>query len=316
MSENSQHEEASLKWAMIGNIFMGIAGVTASYLSNSDALLIDGLYSLVNFASALVAMKVAKNVQQMPNPEFPYGYYANESLYVLFRSLVLMGILLFACFGALDKIFHYLSGGEVPKIVLGPIITYSILMVAICFGLAATHHRNWLKTQKQSNILQTEKSAAIVDGFMSAGAGGALLAVTLLSGTFLEGIIPIADSILVLILCSTMLGTPASLFRKSMAEIQGKATDPELAQKTRDAIHQTIDPDRFELIDFNMTKLGRGYFCVSHIRPKDKVDVSELDTTRQAVTLCCQEIVGHPMSEVVFTSRTAFQSPDDPNERS
>ena len=38
---------------------MGIAGVTAAKLSNSDALLVDGLYSGVNFISAIIAGKVA-----------------------------------------------------------------------------------------------------------------------------------------------------------------------------------------------------------------------------------------------------------------
>ena len=34
---------------------MAVAGVVASFLSNSDALLVDGLYSGVNFVSAIIA---------------------------------------------------------------------------------------------------------------------------------------------------------------------------------------------------------------------------------------------------------------------
>lgn len=51
------------KWA---NLFMAGAGVTAAYLSRSDALLVDGLYSGVNFLSAIVAAKVGAAVTRPP----------------------------------------------------------------------------------------------------------------------------------------------------------------------------------------------------------------------------------------------------------
>lgn len=306
MVESHTIEARSLQVAMVGNVIMGIAGVSASYLSNSDALMIDGLYSMVNFASAIVAIKVARQVTQEPNPDFPYGYYANEALYVLFRSLVLLGILLFACFGALNKIMHYLNGGEVAEIKLGAIVIYSLLMVGICFGLAAVHHRNWLKTDKQSSILETERSAAIVDGFMSAGAGGALIGVTLLQGTFFDGIIPIADSILVLILCSTMLATPASLLRKSMHEIAGKASDSILVEQTENAIKLALENEAFEVIDFHMTKLGRSHFCMVHIYPNGAVNAQQLDAVRATVASVCDTHAGTNLSEVVFTAKKAF----------
>lgn len=291
---------------MWGNVVMGVAGVTTAYLSRSDALMIDGLYSLVNFVSAIIAMRVAKSVHRKPDATFPYGYYAHESLYVLFRSLVLLGILLFACFSSLNKIIFYVNGGEVTRVVMGPVLLYSFSMVLICFSLSFVHHRNWLKTGKQSDILQAEKSAGIADGFMSAGVGGALLGVGLLSGTFLEGMIPVADSVLVLVLCCFMLGTPASLLRKSMAEIAGKSSDPDLVKQTRHAIKSVVDSEQFELIDFNMTKLGRSHFCISHIHPKGNVTAAELDSVRAEVQQCCQSIIATPISEVVFTQYKAF----------
>ena len=47
------YEKRSLATGMWANLFMGAAGITAAQLSNSDALMVDGLYSGVNFISAI-----------------------------------------------------------------------------------------------------------------------------------------------------------------------------------------------------------------------------------------------------------------------
>lgn len=55
-------ERRSLEGGKWANLFMAVAGVAASLVSRSDALLVDGLYSGVNFASAVVAAKVGAAV--------------------------------------------------------------------------------------------------------------------------------------------------------------------------------------------------------------------------------------------------------------
>ncbi len=47
-------ERRSLNIGKWGNLFMGAAGVLAAWLSNSQALLVDGLFSLIGFASAVL----------------------------------------------------------------------------------------------------------------------------------------------------------------------------------------------------------------------------------------------------------------------
>ena len=268
---------------------------------------------MVNLASIVVAGYVAKQIARNPNPEFPYGFYANETLYVLFRSLVLLGILLFAVAGAADKIIQYARGGEVEAILCGPILIYSILMVTICFSLAWSYHRAWVRTDKKSEILAAERYASIIDGMMSAVAGVVLVGVQFLEGTALAGIIPIADSILVLVLCATAFGTPASLLRRSLDEITGKSCSGERLDEVQDAIREALSEDRFEnfeLIDFQMTKMGRSHYCIAHVLPYKEVKVDDLDAARATVVRTCQKVTGSAMAEVVFTSKTAFAEVD------
>ena len=179
-------EQRSLALAKWGNLFMCVAGVVAALASRSDALLVDGLYSGVNFLAAIVAAFVGRSILRAPDRQRPFGYEADEAIYVTFRSLTLLGIITFAAINAVIKITTYATGGAIPDLIFGPIQVYMVAMVATCAFLAFWHYRSWAKTGRQSDILKTESRAAIIDGVISAGAGSALLAVTFLTGTALE----------------------------------------------------------------------------------------------------------------------------------
>lgn len=308
MAQNDQHfEQRSLTIGMWANLVMGISGVVAAQLSNSEALLVDGLYSGVNFLSAIIAGKVAASVMRSPDHKSPFGYEADESLYVLFRSLVLLGILFFAGFSALNTIIHYARGGEVAELVHGPIIIYMSAMVFLCFGLAAIHGYNWKKTGKRSEILKTERLASIVDGYISAGAGGALLAVTFLEGTPAEVLIPISDAIVVLALATIMIAQPVGSFRSALREVAGRAVDEETTAKVRDRIEGVIDELPCELLEVAVTKLGRMHFVISFIKPTGSVTASDLDTLREELHESYADLFSQLRTEIVFTAEAPYK---------
>jgi len=301
-----QYEKRSLSLGMWANLLMGAAGITAAQLSNSDALMVDGLYSGVNFCSAIIAGRVAASLLKPADKRMPFGYDANEALYILFRSLVLLGILMFAGFNSLGKIITYINGGAVPELKFGPIAIYMVFMVAICTGLAAWHHHNWCKTGRRSEILLTEKTASFIDTVISAGAGGALLSVTLLRGTPAAVIIPVADAIIVIVLVLVMIKQPYNMLRGAVREVAGEAMDEEITAKTRERIEQTIKAVPCELLAVAVTKLGRTHFVITYVRPDDSVVAEDLDTFRKEVHASYEDLFGRVKSEVIYTAEKPF----------
>ncbi len=75
-------ERQSLQVGMGANLFMAVAGVVAAYASRSDALLVDGLYSGVNFVSAIIAARISASILRPADRMYPFGYDAYEALYV------------------------------------------------------------------------------------------------------------------------------------------------------------------------------------------------------------------------------------------
>ena len=57
------------KWA---NLFMGGSGIAAAYASHSDALLVDGLYSGVNFISAIIAARISASILRPADRWYPF----------------------------------------------------------------------------------------------------------------------------------------------------------------------------------------------------------------------------------------------------
>ncbi|MBE2259107.1 MAG: cation transporter [Candidatus Accumulibacter sp.] len=297
------------QWA---NLVMAVAGVSAAMLSRSDALLVDGLYSGVNFVSALIAARVARAVRRPADSRYPFGYDAYESLYVSFRALVLIGILVFALFASGEKILTYLSGGVVPALILGPILLYTVAMVVICGGLAWQFDRAWRRSGRCSDLLRTESRAAVVDGVLSAGAGAALLLTPLLIGTPAEGLVPIADALIVLVLQSVMLPQPLAMLRAALREVTGGAAEPESVTIARGHADEALRGRPFTLLDVAVIKSGRTHFVVLYVKPLSPVVGETLDQLREALTVAYASRGAAVRCEVVATASVPFWSAQPP----
>ena len=148
-------EQRSLNLAKWANLIMGAAGIVAAIGSHASALMLDGLFSGVNFLAAVLAARVAASIQQKPSSLRPFGYEIDEPMYVMFRSLVLTGVILVAGFGAAGKIIDYIGGASMMEVKLDWVVVYMVFMVVICAFMTFWHHRNWLATGRQSELLKT-----------------------------------------------------------------------------------------------------------------------------------------------------------------
>ncbi len=297
----SKIEKRSFTIARWANLVMAIAGVLTAWLSHADALLVDGLYSGVNFFSSLVAAKVGESVMRPSSKTRPFGYYVDEAIYISFRSMILLGILLFATVSAVSKILAYISGNEAPELSFGIIVVYSIAMLAICLGLAYTHHRNWLKTRKSSDILKTERQAAIIDGSISAGLGVAYALAPLLRGTSLKFLLPVTDSIVVLVLVLIIIKQPVTLFLDALSEIAGKGATPSVVSAIQDAVAESADPAEYQIVDIAASKLGRFHQAIVYLNPSHPVSAQAVDQLSLAIKDACIKRIGLIEMEVVLT---------------
>lgn len=311
---DSSIEIRSLQIGKWGNLVMAIAGVVTAYLSRSDAILVDGLFSGVNFASAIIAARVGAIVLLPPDREHPWGFEAYEAVYVMFRSLVLVGVTVFASFSAGAKILAYSFGEQVPELVLGPIVIYTLAMSLICFGLAAWHRVNWRRSGKQSEVLKIESNASSIDGCISLGAGAALIGTLFLVDTPLDFLIPITDAILVLILSLLIIRQPTTSMFKALRELTGGAASPDVSARIRETTADCQSEFPFEIVDIIITKIGRVYTVVPSLKPTTSICAEQVDELRARLQTAYHPFLDHVRVEVLVTARTVALQKDLSNQ--
>jgi len=270
-------ESSALRVGMAGNLTMGVAGVAASILSNSEALLVDGLFSLVGFFSAMVAIRVGRQSSAGADAERPFGYAIDEAVFTTFRALSLLGLVVFAFTSAVARIVAYMGGTTSAPVKFEIIGIYTLVICLICAGLWFNHHLSWKKTGKASDILKLEARAAAFDGAITGCAGAGFGIVFLLQGTSLAFIAPVGDSIIVIVLCLVASGIYWADFKSSLGEVLGASASKDVVAKVRLAVADIVAKYDVDLVDVAVLKAGRTFSTAVYINPKQAISGPEVD---------------------------------------
>lgn len=296
--EQEQRALSISKWV---NLFMGIAGVFAAYLSNSQALMVDGLFSLIGFTAAVLGVRVSAQANRGPDRLRPLGYAADESIYVTFRALSLLGLVAFAIFDSGLSIIDYATGGTIATLRYGPIIIYFLVICATCVGLALVHRIAWGRTGKHSEILRLEMRAAVFDGMMTFAAGAGLSVMPLLRGGPLGWLSPIGDSVIVLLLCSLLIGRYRAAFMAGLGELAGVSAAPKFVAAARRSIGPVLAEEGGTLVDFSLLKTGRAFQAQVYYDPGRPITAAKIDALTRRLDGALSTEFGRADSVVVVS---------------
>ena len=86
------------------------------------------------------------------------------------------------------------------------------------------------------------------------------MAAGFLSGTQFGFIVPVADAIIVLIMCVFIIRQPIDMFRASLGEVAGRSADPATVDKVKKGLQEFLEDRPFTMLEVAVTKLGRFYF--------------------------------------------------------
>ncbi|WP_170561721.1 cation transporter [Ruegeria sp. HKCCA5763] len=302
MQNEHASEQRALTISMIGTLLMGLAGIGAAILSNSQAILLDGLFSFVGFAAALFARRVIGRVQKAPDQIRPFGYGSEESIFTTFRALSLLGVVLFAIINALRSIGSYANGQLPPPLLFEPIAVYLAAILMTCLVLWLFHQRAWRKGGKRSDILKLEANAAAFDGAVTAAAGVGLFLVASIDDGPLAVVAPIGDSLIVLVLCSMAAIRYFADFRAGLAELAGVAAPKASYEMVLGVVKEPIASFGGKLVELLIVKAGRSHSIVVLFDPQRPVSAIEIDTLSDELEQSLRQKLKHANILTVVTS--------------
>jgi divalent metal cation (Fe/Co/Zn/Cd) transporter len=298
-------ETRALRLGTAGNVLGAMAAWVFYLRSGSEALLLDGLYTAVMAGASVIAGRVNRAALQPRSRAYPFGASGQEPLYVLFRTLVLLGIIAFALVSASGKIVTYLQGGSIAPIRLDGLGWYFSAMVLLNLWLWRVFVRSWSSSGRNSDMLRGMAISARFDALISAGTGVALLGSPLLLGTALAPVVPVADAVLVLLLSVALLGEPIGILKGAVAEAAGSSQS--IAEATHGdccmALKPLLKQQHCDLIELSMIRLGRSFTAVAYVNPTSAMTAMQIDELRLAVE---QQLVrtlqGPVLCEVIPTA--------------
>ncbi|MGL5020624.1 MAG: cation transporter [Mycoplasmatales bacterium] len=192
---------------------MAGAGLVFGTLANSSAILLDGSFSFVLFLTIFLGKYIQKHTSKPKNFEYPMGKSSLESLYVLFKILILIGLLMVSFSEALAVFLQYANGTYIEQEIIQfyANIYYIVKMsaFAISYGIYS-YYINLI--HDKSNVLRIDRKGTFLDGIITLAIMFGLFFLS-----FVPILAPIADSVVLFFLASYLL---FEMFRELSHEIQ------------------------------------------------------------------------------------------------
>lgn len=273
-------EQKALKIGNVLNLLMAVSGIIVFVFSNSKAVLIDGLFSLIQFISTLVAVKISKDLAMSRINQYPLGQYSKETLYVLFRSILIIVLLVTSVFSGINTITTFFNDPNlIPEIHLGFIIINGIVMTVLCFGLSILYKIYNKKIGNCSDVLKAEAMGANLDGIISAGTAIAFVFFNTIP--ILKPLLPISDAILVLLLSGFFAIQPIQLLINQTKILSYKRVDHKSEKNLILSLKSTFP---FLIIhDLFISKLGKFTEVYITLSLEGKFSIDELDDLRKKI---------------------------------
>jgi predicted Co/Zn/Cd cation transporter (cation efflux family) len=135
-------EQRSLRIYMFTMLGLAVLGFAVYSITRVSATQFDGVLSLINAGAAFIAARLAAAAVRPPDADNPYGRLALENLYALFRSLMILGVIVVGVVTNTVTVIEYLITREGSEPEFGLAALYTAVVALICLALKWTHDRN------------------------------------------------------------------------------------------------------------------------------------------------------------------------------
>jgi cation diffusion facilitator family transporter len=250
-------EQRILTFSIGVTVAVSVTGFVGGLLVGSQAILFDGVYSLVDVALTLVALAVLRLMGREGSPRFQYGYWHLEPMVEALGG----AIMALACIYALaNSIIGLTTGGHAVQ--AGPALIWASLLCMSNLGMAA-----FMRTRARrldSPLLWLDARAWLLSGLMSLAVVLAFAIALLLEGGKHARWIPFLDPLVLAAISVAVLPLPLRSTWKAMRDVLQVAPD------TLDAhVHAVMRAFVAErgFLDFtsHVAKIGRMRFVEIHI---------------------------------------------------
>lgn len=298
---DTAREQRILKFSIGVTVAVSAIGVLGGLLVGSQAILFDGIYSLVDFALTLVALSVVRLVAREGSPRFQYGYWHLEPMVEALGGAILSLACIYALANSIIGLSH---GGNEVKV--GAALGWAALLAAVDMVMAVWIGRH--ARQLHSGLLALDARAWLLTGWMSVAVVLAFLVTLTLYGGPRAHWIPYVDPLVLACISVVILPVPLRAAWRAMREVLQVAPDA-LDQRVQAVMQDFVAEHRFAGFTSHVAKIGRMQFIEIHVLTHPDADlgsIGQVDRLRDGIADRLQARDGRFWLTIDFTSDPAW----------
>jgi len=284
VEQKLETEKKGIKLVMLGDILMAALGLTLYYLTNSQAILMDGIYPFIDLVAALLTLRVVSLMAMQANQSQPFGYAIFEPVLNFIKGILILLLILFALYAAIEAI---LNGGRLIEADIA--VFYSIVASALGFALSYVLYR--MNKKAQSSLIDVDLKGWLIGAILSVAVGISFAVEIWMHSVGLTVWAMYTDPIVILVLIMLMLPMPIQILRDNGLQIIGRSGSSEMANTIEKHINKSIEHIDYEDMKLRYLKIGRMVYVQVYIQ------LDALAMREQGFDLFAQDVLREQMYE-------------------
>ena len=232
----------------LGALTFSVTGIFLGIISNSDMVLLDGLYAVLSLLISALSLFTSITIKKPNRESFPFGKYIFQPLTIVFNSSIL---LLLCVLSLISSIYAIMQGGRNINANIG--LFYGIFSLIGCGVICLLLSKN----RKKSDLIYAEMLQWLLDTFVSFGLVLGFILMFILKYTKFDWLIPYIDPFLVLIAGIILIVMPIRLLYKNGKEIISMSASEEVQYDIYNIVKKKNIEYNIRDEDIRISKMGQ-----------------------------------------------------------
>lgn len=269
-------EDKVLKLSLYGTVASVLFGLAFGWLTRSQIIIFDAVYSLVGLGISFISFLVYKIIDN-ENKNFKFNKYSLEPLVIIFSSIILLYMCIISIKGSMLDI---ISGGS--EVEVGLAIVFSIV------NLMFTAIIYYKIIKKGNNVKSQLIKSESIQWLMGVVTGvlfliGFILSLILVKTEY-SNYTRYIDSIMVIIASVSFIKAPIDMIISSLKEVLGYKVPKEINELVVSRVEEITDVFEFENSATRVYKVGRGIRVSINFLVKDSVSKEDRKRIKKMIS--------------------------------
>lgn len=305
---NARLEQNSIYLSIGGALFLAILGISFGLAVQSGAVLLDAFFNVITFVMALITLWISRLLKRPDGQRFQFGYKGFSPLLNLCKSLLILGLSLFALGSSAAALLH---GGR--HLDAGVVVIYAAIAATTCLIVSITHTIIAKKTG--SPLVRVDSKNWMINGVIGLSVGIVFSIVNLIKGTSFGWFVPYADPAIVVILVLLTLPVPAKVILESLQQLLLAAPQTALQKRINDLLDVATTKFPCAKRYLRMTEVGEAlYLHLYWLLPQDDrlTSIEAIDAMRHQITDIVKREFPNVTVDILFTQDEQWFSTMNP----